>query len=187
MPLSIALASALNWGVILHISVGLVAGAALVRIADGPGEVSPTALRQQQTAIEDHLLRAAESMPAQLYDDRPAAGVESLGELIVAVASMQMTRCAAALEDATPDGIDRSPSDKATATAALRRSFVYCRPAFDLLNDRNGSQLVGPASASQQPRINHLVEVVAHNSRAYGTLSAYLRLNHIAPPLNEGE
>jgi hypothetical protein len=167
------------------IFVVLTAAFALVLAAQDKG-APPSAsaiLKQTYNRIKTNFQKAAEKMPEENYNFKPADGVETFGQRVAHIAN-QMATCSAINGQRKPSSAAGKTS-KADLVAALSESFTECDKAFDALTDANAMEPVA-AGRGMQPRINALYGVVVHANEVYGAMGVYMRVKGIVPPSSEG-
>jgi len=140
-----------------------------------PGAVSAQetnmldATRASFVEVADWIVKAAESVPAERYDYRPAEGVRTFGELVGHVADGNNWFCARAA--GTPiewaETVAQSGAGKAGILGELRKSVAACTAAH---------------TAANAPRGQALVANYGHASLHYGNIVTYLRMLGITPP-----
>jgi uncharacterized protein YndB with AHSA1/START domain len=188
----------------------VIAGLAAVLVPAPTGAqapaASPDALKNMAMSMHDaiagHLASAAALMPEERYEFRATPEVRSFGQMIAHVAGSQFIYCGAAtgarLDAATRQrlGPARSYAEASPPAAAgpvpkdvlvqlLRDGLEFCRTAQTGLA---ADGLLEPVSLAGRslPRIQLLMENVAHSNEHYGNLVAYLRLNGLVPPSTAG-
>jgi uncharacterized damage-inducible protein DinB len=145
-----------------------------------------TGIRQQHRRIDNIVIRAAETMPEDMYAFKPTPDVRSFGEVVGHIVDAHYLLCRAAHENVfeIKREVEQKPGTKADLIAALKKSIDYCERAFDATTDANGNTPVklGTASSSKLMVLN---SNVAHTWEHYGNLVTYMRLKGIVPPTSE--
>ena len=111
-----------------------------VTLAQEPAKPAPPpitasgGLKNLYTNVRGWITRAAEAMPEEHYSFKPTPDVRSFGELLGHVANAQYSFCAAPRKMASPNktNIEKTATTKAALVAALKESFAFCDPAYDL-------------------------------------------------------
>jgi hypothetical protein len=142
---------------------------------------------------------AAEAMPEDKWDFRPAAGlfknekpefgpaeVRTFGEQVKHVACANFA-FAAELDGATPAaGCDKegpSPAHtRAELLTYLRDSFTALRKSLNAITVKNMYDPMHGPYATPNTRLGLAVIAVWHNADHFGQMAIYLRLNGIVPP-----
>ena len=137
-------------------------------------------LKQFYTIRKGDLLKAADRMPADSYDFRPAPGVRTFAQLMAHIIDAQMGFCSAVKGD--PRKIDAaSKTSKADLVAALKVSFDECDSAFDLMTDATAVEMLKAGNGTRS-KLGTLLYATLHDNEEYGYLSMYLRLKGLVPP-----
>lgn len=178
-------------GLLTALTLALVINAAFA--ATGAAQIAPkgTGFRAEYlaelTVAEDHLLRLAETIPADKYGWRPAAGVRSISEVLLHVAGSNFN-LPRVLGVAPSSGMVGRDYDKSTAAknevvAALRQSFTFLRRAVEQLTDADAERKVAWFDGENTYR-GVLFFMARHTGEHTGQLIAYARVNGIVPPWN---
>jgi uncharacterized damage-inducible protein DinB len=127
----------------------------------------PAAMRAGFAELNGWMTRAAELVPAEQYNYRPAATVRTFGQLIGHLADSHNYYCArgAGRNVGWSDAIEKGPADKATMVRQLRASIDACTVVYA------GTGNFGP-----------LLGNVSHSSIHYGNIVTYLRMIGLVPP-----
>lgn len=140
------------------------------------------------TVTEDHVIRLAEVIPADMYTWRPAEGVRSVSEVLLHIASSNFN-LPRVLGVAPSDGMlgpeyDRSTTDKATIVSALKESFEFLRIGIGKLTDADAEQTI-PWFDGRNTYRGILYFMARHTGEHTGQLIAYARMNGVTPPWSE--
>jgi uncharacterized damage-inducible protein DinB len=174
-----------------RVSVVLVlAGLAVpaVALAQDPAKPAPppitasAGLKNLHTTVRGYIIAAAEAMPEEHYAFKPTPEVRSFGELLGHIANAQYNFCSAPKKTTNPnkDNIEKTATTKASLVAAVKASFAFCDPAYDLADAgltemvKSGQREVGAGYP--------LTFNVAHNFEHYGNIVTYMRLKGLVPP-----
>ena len=140
------------------------------------------------SVAEDHLLRFAETIPAEKYSWRPAPGVRSVSEILLHIAgsNLNLPRVLglAPREGMVGGDYDKSTADKDTILARLRQSFAFLRRSIEQLTDADAEKKVEWFDGENTYR-GVLYFMARHTGEHTGQLIAYARINGIAPPWSE--
>jgi uncharacterized damage-inducible protein DinB len=151
-----------------------------------------TALRRllgyQLGEAQKKLLALAEATPADKYSWRPAAGVRSVGEVFMHVASanyyLPTMWGATPAAGVNPQTLEKDGADKAKTVAALKASFDYVTQAMAALPDADlhkSIQIFGHTATTA----DLFLGIVTHAHEHLGQSIAYARSNGITPPWTE--
>jgi|SRR5581483_747674 len=136
--------------------------------------------------IQDTVVRAAEKMPEENYNFKPADSVRTFGQIVGHIADAQYMFCSIATGEKNPNlNIEKTKSSKADLVAALKDSVAYCTKAYDGMNDATGAQLVNLFGQMKAPRLGVLTVNLMHDDEHYGNLVTYMRIKNIVPPSSE--
>lgn len=157
--------------------------------ADGQAEpIVPKTIKAGLLARLDEssskVLQLGEAIPADRYSWRPAAGVRSIGEVLVHVGlGMYYTTSDAGAKPPMEisDEAEKTITSKAEVLAFLRASIDHMRNALGRLTP---ADLEHPTTMFGQSTDYENVYLfgVAHVHEHLGQLIAYARMNGVAPP-----
>jgi len=182
------ISSTTRWtGAVALLSVVLLPTSAAAQVAPkGPGFRAE--YLAELSVADDHVVRLAETIPAEKYTWRPAAGVRSVSEVLLHIAgsNFNMPRV---LGVAPRDGMvgadyDKSTTDKATVLAAVRESFKFMREGVEKLRDSDAEKTIAWFDGKNTYR-GVLYFMARHTGEHTGQLIAYARMNGIVPPWND--
>lgn len=154
--------------------------------------VVPTSLKAGLLArfeeASSKVLQLGEAIPAEKYSWRPAAGVRSIGEVLmhVGLGNYYTTSDAGARPAiAFSDDAERTITEKPAVLAFLQASINHMRVA---LNGLEAPDLERPTRMFGQSTNYQNVYLfgVSHVHEHLGQLIAYARMNGIAPPWSHG-
>lgn len=148
----------------------------------GPPSVATT-LKAGYERIKGNFVKAAEKMPEDQYNFKPADGIETFGQRVAHIAN-QMGTCST-INGARKPSSAAGKTAKADLVAALKESFDECDKAFAALTDANATEAIA-AGRGQQPRVNVLYGIVVHANEVYGAMGVYMRVKGLVPPSSEG-
>jgi uncharacterized damage-inducible protein DinB len=131
--------------------------------------------------VQEKLLDLAESIPADKYGWRPAAGVRSVSEVFMHVAGGNYFLCTFVGAEAPKMSGDaeKTVTRKADVIAELRRSFDHVRAAVNATRD-----LERPVKMFGNQTTNRgvLLTIVSHLHEHLGQSFAYARMIGVVPP-----
>jgi uncharacterized damage-inducible protein DinB len=139
--------------------------------------------RQVFQSILANILKAAQQMPEQSYRFKPASDARTFGELLAHIANVQTTLCADINGHPQAHSGTQQQSKEKTIKD-LEASTGECDIAFGELSAENMSKRV-QTPAGQLTHLAALMYIITHASDAYGQLTVYPRLNHLAPPTTD--
>lgn len=135
--------------------------------------------------LKDLYVRSAEQMPAEHYGYRPTADVRTFGQILGHVANENYLFCAAAMSEEDPNETDfEKVTAKAEMIAAVKASFEYCDPAYQMADRRAMEQVT--FFGQEGSRLWVLMFNVVHDSEHYGNIVTYMREKGQVPPSSQG-
>jgi hypothetical protein len=165
------------------VSVIALGFACLLVAQDKAPQSSAAILKGAYARIKTNFQKAAEKMPEENYNFKPAEAVETFGQRVAHIAN-QMGTCSA-LNGARKPSSAAGKTTKADLVAGLSESFAECDKAFDALTDANAMESVSQGRG-MAPRINVLYGIVVHANEVYGAMGVYMRVKGLVPPSSEG-
>jgi len=154
--------------------------------AQGAAAAAPKGVRADMLAQLDDAASKLEQLAGAIPEDklswRPAAGVRSVGEVIMHVTGGNYYLLSFAGVKAPADAPQgENAADRATAIAQLKRSFDHVRTAIRGTSD---ADLDKPATmfGQQTTYRNVYLTTVTHAHEHLGQLIAYARSNGVTPP-----
>ncbi len=144
------------------------------------------------TVVRDNLFKMAEKMPAENYDFKPTAEIESFGQRLAHIAGANLFVCQGVMGNQTTVARPASTS-KPQLIALLKQASTACDSAFDSLSDaaameKISSRLGGPFPPEPtRTKLATLNNMVRHSNEVYGYMCVYLRLKGIVPPSSAPE
>jgi len=138
---------------------------------------------------ETKLTRLAEAIPEEKYTWRPGEGVRSVSEVFLHLSAGNFNiprRLGTPPPEAfTPQGFDKSTTDKAKIVQILKDSFAHVRKAVNNLTDADAEK-TSPWFGGRQATYREIVFFLAsHEHEHLGQSIAYARMNGIVPPWTE--
>ena len=138
------------------------------------------------------MIDLAKAMPDASYDWRPAAGVRSVGEVFLHVASdnymipIMMGKPAPSETGITSDfatatTFEKRKLPKAQIVAELEASYKHLHQAMGLTTDANAAEMI-KFFGQDWSRSRAMVMTVTHLHEHLGQVIAYARSNKVVPP-----
>ena len=166
---------------------GLAVGTTTAAAQGAPAApAAPKGVRADMLAQLDDAASKIEQLAGAIPEDklswRPAAGVRSVGEVIMHVTGGNYYLLSFAGVKAPADAPQgENAADRATAIAQLKRSFDHVRTAIRGMSD---ADLDKPATmfGQQTTYRNVYLTTVTHAHEHLGQLIAYARSNGVTPP-----
>lgn len=144
----------------------------------------------QLATAQREILSLAEAMPAEKYSWRPGAGVRSVGEVYMHVASANYflptfwgVKFPAGVD---PRGFDKDAGDKAKVVATLKASFEHLHQAIDNVPDADLGKPVDFFGRKAQVA-DIVLGAASHVHEHLGQSIAYARMNGVVPPWSAAE
>jgi uncharacterized damage-inducible protein DinB len=135
--------------------------------------------------VSRQLLALADTIPADKYGWRPAAGVRSTSEVImhIAIANFYLLSVTGPSmpADLTSNELEKSVTRKADVVTWLRRSLEAVRTARANLKPGDLARKVKIQGRDATVDGMYL-RIIVHDNEHMGQLIAYARMNGIAPP-----
>ncbi|HLA11519.1 MAG TPA: DinB family protein [Pyrinomonadaceae bacterium] len=125
-------------------------------------------MRRSWAEVSDWVTSAAETVPAEKYNYRPADTVRTFGQLIGHIADSYNYYCAQAAGQKVEwsDPIEKGSTDKGTVVPKLKLALEKCNSAY----------------ASEAGQVRPLIGNVAHTNLHYGNIITYMRMLGMKPP-----
>lgn len=134
---------------------------------------------------ESKLVQLAEAIPQEKYTWRPGEGVRSVSEVFLHVAggNYSIPRAIGVQPPAgfTPQGFERSTTDKAKIIEQLQNSFAHLKKAVAGVSDADLDKAVRLFGRDSTQR-NVLLLLATHTHEHLGQMIAYARVNGVVPP-----
>jgi uncharacterized damage-inducible protein DinB len=144
------------------------------------------------TNTEQHVVAAADAMPADKYDYAPTngafQGVRTFAEQVKHLAANNYRMAAKIMgQKPTSDQEDETGPEtvntKVEIMEYLKGSFTALHKAMATMNDHNLTEPIpGMSGTWQKARLGLAIDAVAHSFDHYGQMVEYLRMNGIIPP-----
>jgi uncharacterized damage-inducible protein DinB len=168
--------------VISAVLMGAAAAAAQDAAPAGPvANPVSTTVKTQMARYAKNMVAAAEAMPAEKFNFKPTADMNTFAHLTLHIAQSNNFLCAKISGQEAPKVDLKDTDDKDKLVAALKASFDYCSTALANVDD---SKLSDPFTVfnRQTSRAGLLITLSDDWYDHYGTQAVYLRLNGILPP-----
>lgn len=138
-------------------------------------------VKGQMTRYSKNMVAAAEAMPAEKYNFKPTAEMNTFGHLTMHIAQSNNFLCAKISGQEAPKVELKDTDAKDKLVGALKASFEFCGTALASVDD---SKLSEPFTIfnRQTSRAGLLITLSDDWYDHYGTQAVYLRLNSILPP-----
>lgn len=151
-----------------------------------PAQTDPlsTELRQSWARTRSNLLAAAEKMPEENYNFKPAPESQSFRDLIAHTADSAMGTCSAYSGNRKPGGA-ASLTAKSELVAALKAGLDECDQAYNSISDAKATEMV-EGRMGKQSRLGSLYRNTIHLEHEYAQMAVHLRLKGVTPPSSEG-
>ena len=145
-------------------------------------------------SLQNHVVSAADAMPADKYGFAPTDGefkdVRTFDQQVKHLAATNHILAAAALGEAPPTDAGDETGPETVRTKAeildyLNSSFAHLSKAVDAIGDSSIAvrpSPISPLSATTVTRLSLIVEALVHAFDHYGQMVEYLRMNGVVPP-----
>lgn len=132
---------------------------------------------------QQHIVAAAEEMPANDYSFKPTPAQMSFGHLIMHIARSNDYLCAKAADLPMPKTEELKDTDgKDKLVSALKASFDFCSTALPKVEDSKLGDTVDLWEGQKGPRATLLFELASDWADHYSAAAMYLRLKGLLPP-----
>ena len=127
-----------------------------------------TELRNGFNEVNEWVTKAAEMVPADKYNYRPADTVRTFGQLIGHITDSYNYFCAQGAGNKVEwsDAVEKGGTDKDTLLPKLKEAVGRCNAAY----------------SSGNPQLRPLFTNVGHTSLHYGNIITYMRMMGLKPP-----
>jgi uncharacterized damage-inducible protein DinB len=130
-----------------------------------------------------NLVAAAEEFPVDKYTYHPTPEAMTVGNTIEHITQVNNSACSKVGGVAAPEQAKVVETDKDKLVEALKASMDFCRQAFSGLTDTKLGESVPWFGGRQATRFAAAMEVTNDLIDHYATLSVYLRINGMLPPM----
>jgi len=139
--------------------------------------------------VGKRLTDLANAMPAEKYSWRPAAGVRSVGEVYVHVATGNAflpSFTGAKIPDGYSRDMEKTLTDKAKVIDAMSKSFDHLKSFAMSMSDADLEKKVKIFGGLEVTQRELMVIILNHMHEHLGQSIAYARMNSVTPPWSEG-
>ncbi len=178
------------------IAIVLAAGPAAAQSSGSdPGPLSAS-LKRLWDGIKRNIQESAEKMPAEDYQFKPAGTapeVRTFGQMLAHVGAAHVGYCGRAAGDRTPEQMKadqqrfadlEKSGTKDQIVKALAETIAYCDGVYSAMTDAKALELL-PGGQTPVPRVQLLIQNIAHDNEHYGNLVTYFRAKGMVPPSTE--
>ncbi len=131
--------------------------------------------------VSGYLLAAAERIPEEHYDYRPAEEVRTISEQFNHVAAAHLAYCAAVLGEPSPPAARGNAAGKDAIVERFRISRDFCLEAYRRpWGDALAEEI--PVLGETQTRAWVLIQNATHDNSHYGNIVTYMRTLGLVPP-----
>jgi hypothetical protein len=142
-----------------------------------------TEAQQAWTRTQGNTVAAAERMPEESYNFKPAPESQSFGELVAHTANSAMGACSGVSGESKQAGADAKGS-KAAMVAALKAAMAECDKAYGALTDANATDMI-EGRRGKRSRLGTLYGNTIHIEHEYAQMAVHLRLKGLVPPSSD--
>ncbi|MCC6537685.1 MAG: DinB family protein [Bryobacterales bacterium] len=143
-----------------------------------------TEARQSWGRTKGNLLAAAQKMPDEGYDYKPAPESQSFRQLVAHTADSATGTCSA-FNGARRPGDAASKTTKAELVEALTAGLAECDKAYASMTDAKATELI-EGRGGQTSRLGSLYRNTIHLEHEYAQMAVHLRSKGVVPPSSEG-
>lgn len=161
----------------------------LLLVAAGPAAAQSRTVAEavQRVAAVSfrNLAESAEKMPESEYGFRATPETRTFAGFVGHTINSAYNNCARAKGEPNPNNEDlERVTSKSRLVEAARAVQAYCDAVFAAQTDQSLAEMVA-AGQNQVPRLQLLLNVIAHNNNEYGQKVILMRLKGIVPPSTE--
>ena len=153
-------------------------------ITQAQEKLSQNTIQAVLTGNQSQVIQLAEAFPEDIYDWRPAEGVNSVGEALLHVAGANYY-LASKMGFAPPEDVDimaiGAIKGKENIIAALKASNAFVLEKITMVEDAELNEEVD-FGFMKMNKLGGLLAMMEHNGEHKGQLIAYARSNGIVPP-----
>lgn len=142
-----------------------------------------TEAQQAWNRTKNNVLAAAEKMPEDQYNFKPAPESQSFRDLIAHTADSAMGACSAFNGERKQAGA-ASKTAKADLIATLNSAMAECDKAYGSLTDAKATEMIAGRGGNRS-RLGSLYGNTIHIEHEYAQMAVHLRLKGIVPPSSE--
>jgi uncharacterized damage-inducible protein DinB len=140
-------------------------------------------LNRQLSNLEREFVPTVEAMPEDKFNYQTTKEVRTFAQQAMHAAATNYYYGSAILGEKNPvqDEENGPPlKTKAEIMKFVKDSFEYAHKAFNSINEKNATELIGPQGRGT--RLGLAIGTVGHGFNHYGQMVQYLRINGIVPP-----
>jgi uncharacterized damage-inducible protein DinB len=153
-------------------------------LALAQGDPLSNEARQIWTRTKGNLIAAAEKMPEDAYDFKPAPESQSFKVLVAHTADSAMGVCSGFNGERKQAGA-ASKTSKAELVESLKAALAECDTAYGALSDAKSTEMI-EFRGGQRSRLGVLYQNTVHMEHEYAQMAVHLRLKGQVPPSSEG-
>jgi DinB superfamily len=152
-------------------------------IAVAQGAPVAEAFRENAKHAGDHLMAAAQEMPAEKYSYKPTPAQMTFGEIVVHLSEGNDYLCGAIGGTKAPTRSKVAPTDgKDQLVARLKDTFAFCDQALASLDDSKLGEQIPFFGGKPRSRAGIMTAATGDWADHYSQSAIYLRLNGLLPP-----
>ncbi len=157
--------------------------ACLPALAAAQGSPVADAFRDNAKHIGDHLMAAADEMPADKYSFKPTPAQMSFAEIVGHLSDGNDYLCGAIGAMKAPTRAKVAATDgKDKLVARLKETFAFCDQALASLDDSKLSEQLPFFGGKTKSRASVMTLTTGDWADHYSQSAIYLRLNGLLPP-----
>ena len=141
-----------------------------------------TTVKGQLTRYEKNMVEAADLMPAEKFNFKPTAEMNTFAHLTMHIAMSNNFLCSKISGQEAPKVELKDTDSKEKLVGALKASFEYCSTALAGVDDSKLGDSLTLFGNRQTSRAGALIALSDDWYDHYGAQAVYLRLNGILPP-----
>ncbi|HET7258771.1 MAG TPA: DinB family protein [Candidatus Acidoferrum sp.] len=141
-----------------------------------------TTVKGQLTRYQRNMVEAADLMPAEKFNFKPTAEMNTFAHLTMHIAMSNNFLCSKISGQEAPKVELKDTDSKEKLVAALKASFEYCSTALAGVDDSKLGDSLTLFGNRQTSRAGALITLSDDWYDHYGAQAVYLRLNGILPP-----
>ncbi|MBM3811704.1 MAG: DinB family protein [Acidimicrobiia bacterium] len=151
-----------------------------------PAQENPLSSEAQQSwaRTKNNILGAANKMPEDKYDYKPAPESQSFRDLVAHTADSAMGACSGFSGERKSAGAAQMTA-KADLITALTAAMTECDNAYASLTDAKATEMIA-GRGGQRSRLGTLYGNTIHIEHEYAQMAVHLRANGVVPPSSEG-
>lgn len=171
----------------MRVSIGAVALAltcSLPSLAAAQGSPVADAFKENAKRSGEHLIAAAETMPADKYAYKPTPAQMSFGQIVAHLAEGNDYLCGAIGGTKAPARakLDPAADSKDKLVAALKETFAFCDQSLASLDDSKLGEQLPFFGGKTRSRAAIMTTTTGDWADHYSQSAIYLRLNNLLPP-----